>query len=88
MESCTSPSSVLRACAMGRRVDPSWWTDPLSYFSFQPVLHDMCNKGCGMCYRYLNGPLPCVQRHITVNKNVMSASVNKHFLHAHPLDYP
>ena len=22
--------------------------DPLSYFSFQPVLHDWCNKG--MCY--------------------------------------
>ena len=22
--------------------------DPLSYFSFQPVLHDWCNKGCGM----------------------------------------
>ena len=24
--------------------------DPLSYFSFQPVLHDWCNKACGMCY--------------------------------------
>ena len=24
--------------------------DPLSYFSFQPVLHDWCNKGRGMCY--------------------------------------
>ena len=24
--------------------------DLLSYFSFQPVLHDWCNKGCGMCY--------------------------------------
>ena len=23
--------------------------DPLSYFSFHPVLHDWCNKGCGMC---------------------------------------
>ena len=23
--------------------------DPLSYFSFQPVLHDWCNKGSGMC---------------------------------------
>ena len=20
------------------------------YFSFQPVFHDWCNKGCGMCY--------------------------------------
>ena len=24
--------------------------DPLSYFSSQPVLHDRCNKGHGMCY--------------------------------------
>ena len=24
--------------------------DPLSYFSFQPELHDWCNKGRGMCY--------------------------------------
>ena len=24
--------------------------DPLSYFSFQPVLHDWCNKGRGRCY--------------------------------------
>ena len=24
--------------------------DPLSYFSFKPVLHDWCNKGRGMCY--------------------------------------
>ena len=31
--------------------------DPLSYFSFQPVLHDWCNKG-GMCY------LVCGMMHI------------------------
>ena len=24
--------------------------DPLSYLSFQPVLHDWCNKGLGMYY--------------------------------------
>ena len=24
--------------------------DPLSYFSFQPVLHDWCSKCRGMCY--------------------------------------
>ena len=24
--------------------------DPLSYFSLQPVLHDWCNKGHGICY--------------------------------------
>ena len=30
---------------MGRRM-----MDTLSYFSFQPVLHDWYNKGRGMCY--------------------------------------
>ena len=24
--------------------------DPLSYFSYQPVLHDWCIKGRGLCY--------------------------------------
>ena len=24
--------------------------DPLCCFSFQPVLYDWCDKGCGMCY--------------------------------------
>ena len=46
-------SSVVRAFthgAMGRRIDPSWGVNSLSYFSFQPVLHDWCNKGRGMCY--------------------------------------
>ena len=40
-------SSVLRALARGS-LDG---LNPLSYFSFQPVLHDWCNKGCSMCYR-------------------------------------
>ena len=36
--------------------------DPLSYFSFQPELHDWCNKGCGMYYPvcgmvHIKGPL-------------------------------
>ena len=35
--------------AMGRRID-SFMVEPLSYFSFQPVFHDWCNKGCDMCY--------------------------------------
>ena len=30
--------------------DRSFMVDPVSYFSFQPVLHDWCNKGTGMCY--------------------------------------
>ena len=32
--------------------------NPLSYFSFQPVIHDWCNEGRGMCY-----PV-CVMVHI------------------------
>ena len=45
-------SSVVRAFAHGtmdRVIHPSWWT-PLSYFSFQPVFRDWCNKGRGMYY--------------------------------------
>ena len=30
--------------------DRSFMVDPYSYFSFQPVLHNWCNKGRGMCY--------------------------------------
>ena len=30
--------------------DRSFMVDPLSYFSFQPVLHNWCNKDRGMCY--------------------------------------
>ena len=28
----------------------SFMVDPLSYFLFQPVFHNWCNKGCGVCY--------------------------------------
>ena len=34
----------------GESSDRSLMVEPLSYFSFQPVLHDWCNKGRGMCY--------------------------------------
>ena len=30
--------------------DRSFMVDPLSYFSFQSVLHDWCNKCRGICY--------------------------------------
>ena len=33
-----------------RSLDWSLMADPLIYFSFQPLLHDCCNKGHGMCY--------------------------------------
>ena len=46
--------------AMGRPTDPSWIGK--SYFTFQPVFHDWCNKGCCMCYPvcgmvYIKDPL-------------------------------
>ena len=31
-------------------MDRSFVVDPLSYFSFQPMIHDWFNKGRGMCY--------------------------------------
>ena len=31
-------------------INDDQWRPVLPYFSFQPVLHDWCNKGCGMCY--------------------------------------
>ena len=37
--------------------------DPLSYLSFQPVLHDWCNKGRGMCY-----PVCAYKRTLAVNR--------------------
>ena len=33
-----------------RSLDQFFMVNPLSYFLFQPVLHDWCNKGNGMCY--------------------------------------
>ena len=39
--------------AMGRRVDPSYrsyMVDLFSYFALKPVLHDWCNKSCGMVH--------------------------------------
>ena len=35
----------MKRSGMGHQIDPS-----LSYFSFQIVFHDWCNKVHGMCY--------------------------------------
>ena len=40
---------------------------PLNCFSFQPVLYDWCNKGCGMCYPvsgivHIKAPLLLLER--------------------------
>ena len=47
--------------------DRSFMVDPLSYFSFQPVLHDRCNEGRGMCYSvcrmvYIKEPLLLIRK--------------------------
>ena len=41
-------SCLVRAC--NRSSDRSFMVDTLSYFSFQPVPHDWCNKDRGMYY--------------------------------------
>ena len=48
------PSSEVERSLMVRWVVGSilHGVDQLSYFSFQPVLHDWCNKGRGMCYPF------------------------------------
>ena len=66
--------------------------DPLSYFSFQPVLHDWCNKGCGMYYLvcgmvHTKEPLLLIGKSsprggtgFPLSRCVLSASLNKTFL--------
>ena len=46
---CSSVGKSVRSWCDGSS-DRSFMVDPLSYFSFQPVLCDWCNKGRGMCY--------------------------------------
>ena len=43
-------TSIGKACHAKWMIDSLGRVDPLSYFSLQPVLHDWCNKGRGMCY--------------------------------------
>ena len=54
---CTGTEGAGRSSEVERSLMVRWvvgsilhGVDPLSYFSFQPVLHDWCNKGRGMCY--------------------------------------
>ena len=44
--------------------------DPLSSFSFQPVLHNWCNKGCGMCYPVCWGVNQFMLHGINFNLNI------------------
>ena len=47
-----------------------WSFTICSYLSFQPVLHDWCNKGCGMCYPvcgmvHIKEPLLLIDNHMS-----------------------
>ena len=45
------PASAKNTCSWcNGSSDQSLMLEPLSYFSFQPVLHNWCIKGSGMCY--------------------------------------
>ena len=46
---------------------------PLSYFSLQPVLHDWCNKGCGMSYPVC-GMVHIKEPLLLINKNSLYGS--------------
>ena len=48
-ERCSSVVRALAHGAMGRQIDTSW-SGPIELFLIQLVLHDWCNKACGMCY--------------------------------------
>ena len=72
--------------AMGRRIDPSWG-GPIELFFFQPVLHDWCNKGCGMYYPvygmvHIKEPLLLIER----VAHVVAAGFLSHYLSG-PLPY-
>ena len=55
--------------------------DPYSYFSFQQVLHDWCNKGHGMCYPvcgmvHIKEPLLLIRK----SNHVATAGFLSHYL--------
>ena len=60
--------------------------DPLSYFSLASVLHNWCNKGCGMSYPVWGGaykkPLLLMER----EAHVVAAGFLSHYLNG-PLPY-
>ena len=64
------------------------WMDLLSYFSFQPVLHDWCNKGRGLCYSvyemvHIKEPLLLIGNSSPCGcKHMLSASLNKTYFHS------
>ena len=52
--------------------------DPFSYFSLQPVLHDWCNKGRGMCYPVCK--MVHIKEHLLLIKNSCPCSGGSWFV--------
>ena len=62
--------------------------DSVNYFSFQPVLHDWCNKGCGMCYPvcgivHIKDPLLLIRKSSPCGGELFMCHINSRFRHAH-----
>ena len=53
--------------------DRSSMVDPLSYFSFQPLLHDWRDKGRGMCYSFC-GMMHIKKPLLLIGKNIPCGS--------------
>ena len=65
--------------------------NPLSYFAFQPVLHDWYNKGRGMCYPvcgfvHIKEPLLIIRKNSPYGRNGFPLSFSEwvfyHMSHA------
>ena len=52
--------------------------DPVTYFSFQPMLHDRCNKGCGICYPVC-GMVHIKEYLLLIGKSVAAAGFLSHY---------
>ena len=59
--------------------------DPLSYFSFQPVLYNWCNKGCGMFYPVC-GMVHIKEPLLLIGKNNLGSGFLSRYLNG-PLPY-
>ena len=72
--------------------DRSIMVDPLSYFSFQPVLHDWCNKGRGMYYpvcgmMHIKEPLLLIGRSSLCDCSVFPLSLSEWSFTISPTPY-
>ena len=56
--------------------------DPLSYFSFQPVLHDWCNKGRGMYYPVC-GMVHIKEPLLLIGKSSLCGGSGFHFIYGY-----